>query len=69
MTVKSERSERMGATIEFKCPVCKSVFEFDLVDENELVSCPLCRNDFRTVKKGEILKLEDLTFETYLASI
>jgi Zn finger protein HypA/HybF involved in hydrogenase expression len=55
--------ERMEATIAFKCPTCKAVFEFDPIGENELVSCPICGNDFRTVKNEEALRLEPLEFE------
>jgi Zn finger protein HypA/HybF involved in hydrogenase expression len=54
----------MEATIAFKCPACKSDFEFDPIGENELVSCPICGNDFKTVKKGKHLSLEYLNFET-----
>jgi Zn finger protein HypA/HybF involved in hydrogenase expression len=50
----------MEATIAFKCPACKATFEFDPIGENEFVSCPLCGNDFRTVKMGKTLKLEPL---------
>jgi Zn finger protein HypA/HybF involved in hydrogenase expression len=53
----------MEATIAFKCPTCKSEFEFDPIGENELVSCPICGNDFKTVKKGKSLSLEYLDFE------
>jgi Zn finger protein HypA/HybF involved in hydrogenase expression len=50
----------MEATIVFNCPACKCTFEFDPVGENELVSCPICGNDFRTVKNGQTLKLDYL---------
>ncbi|MCW4017513.1 MAG: hypothetical protein NWF00_02330 [Candidatus Bathyarchaeota archaeon] len=53
----------METTIEFKCPACKSTFEFDPVGENELVACPVCGNDFRTVKNGQTLKLDYLNLE------
>jgi Zn finger protein HypA/HybF involved in hydrogenase expression len=61
---KDEGSEKMETTIAFKCPSCKSIFEFDPIGENEFVSCPICGNDFRTVKNGETLKLEPLEFES-----
>jgi DNA-directed RNA polymerase subunit RPC12/RpoP len=60
---KDEGSEKTEATIAFKCPSCKNIFEFDQIGENELVSCPICGSDFRTVKKGETLRLEPFEFE------
>ncbi len=65
-TAKYEGSEKMESTIVFKCPSCKGIFEFDPVGENELVSCPICGNDFGTVKNGENLKLEPLGFDSKL---
>ena len=56
--MKDKRSEKMEATIAFKCPSCNSIFEFDPIGENEYVSCPICGNDFRTFKKGETMELE-----------
>ncbi len=47
-----------NATITFRCPVCKEVFEFDNVEEYELVCCPLCGIDFMTVRKGQTVLLE-----------
>jgi Zn finger protein HypA/HybF involved in hydrogenase expression len=42
----------------FQCPECKKFFEYDLVGEYELVSCPICGNDFQTIKKENVLGLE-----------
>jgi hypothetical protein len=36
-------------------------FEFDLVGEHQLVSCPLCGNEFITAQKGQTL-LESFQF-------
>jgi DNA-directed RNA polymerase subunit RPC12/RpoP len=46
------------SSILFKCPECKKIFEFDLIGEYELVSCPICGNDFQTIKKEGTLRLE-----------
>jgi hypothetical protein len=56
--VKDKGSEKMEVTIAFKCPSCQSIFEFDPIGENEYVSCPICGNDFGTVKKGGTIELE-----------
>jgi Zn finger protein HypA/HybF involved in hydrogenase expression len=45
-------------TIFFLCPGCMKRFEFDLVGEHQLVSCPLCGIEFITVQKGHTLLLE-----------
>lgn len=45
-------------TVLFRCPECKKFFEFDLVGEYELVSCPICGDDFQTIKKEGTLRLE-----------
>ena len=48
----------MNTTILFRCPECKEYFEFDLIGEYELVSCPMCGNNFQTIKKANKLILE-----------
>jgi Zn finger protein HypA/HybF involved in hydrogenase expression len=47
-----------AASILFRCPQCKVNFEFDAVEENEFVPCPVCGTHFITVKVGSKLKLE-----------
>ena len=49
-------------TILFNCPECRKFFEYDAVGESELVSCPLCGDHFKTVKKGDTLKLEPFEY-------
>lgn len=53
----------MNGSLKFKCPACKIAFEFDWIGENELVSCPICGNDFVTVRKGNGLILEPFEFK------
>ncbi len=50
--------EISNETIIFSCPGGLKSFEFDLVGEHQLVSCPLCGIEFITVKKGQTLLLE-----------
>ena len=52
----------MNTSITFTCPGCKETFEFDPVDEYQLVSCPICGIDFMTVRKGQTLLLEPFEF-------
>ncbi len=54
--------EKMNTSITFTCPGCKETFEFDPVDEYQLVSCPICGIDFMTVRKGQTLLLESFEF-------
>jgi Zn finger protein HypA/HybF involved in hydrogenase expression len=59
-------------TIIFLCPGCMKRFEFDLVGEHQLVSCPLCGIEFITVQKGATLLLESFEFsqnETPMAKV
>ena len=46
------------ASILFTCPQCNANFEFDAIGENEFVSCPVCRTNHVTVKKGSKIMLE-----------
>ena len=54
--------QETNSSIIFKCPGCKETFEFDPVDEYQLVSCPICGIDFMTVRKGQVLLLETFEF-------
>ena len=54
--------EKMNTSITFTCPGCKETFEFDPVDEYQLVSCPICGIDFMTIRKGQTLLLESFEF-------
>lgn len=54
--------EISNETIIFLCPGCMKSFEFDLVGEYQLVSCPLCGTEFITVQKGQTLFLESFDF-------
>jgi Zn finger protein HypA/HybF involved in hydrogenase expression len=54
--------EKMNTSITFTCPGCKETFEFDPVDEYQLVSCPICGIDFMTARKGQTLLLESFEF-------
>ncbi len=47
----------------FVCPGCKETFEFDHVDEYELVPCPMCGIEYMTIRKNHILKLEPFEFD------
>lgn len=55
--------EKSNESITFSCPGCKETFEFDRVDEYQLVPCPLCGIDYITIKKGQTLLLENFEFE------
>jgi Zn finger protein HypA/HybF involved in hydrogenase expression len=54
--------EISNESIIFSCPGCMKSFEFDLVGEHQLVSCPLCGNEYITVQKGQTLLLESFEF-------
>ena len=54
--------QKINGSITFTCPGCKETFEFDPVDEYQLVSCPICGIDFMTIRKGETLLLESFEF-------
>jgi Zn finger protein HypA/HybF involved in hydrogenase expression len=56
------KMEISNETIIFLCPGCMKSFEFDLVGECQLVSCPLCGTKFITVQKGQTLLLEPFDF-------
>jgi Zn finger protein HypA/HybF involved in hydrogenase expression len=55
--------KKTNASITFLCPGCKQNFEFDDVDENQFVPCPICGIDFITIKKGQTLLLENFPLE------
>lgn len=50
------------SSIVFICPGCEQTFEFDPIGEYELVSCPMCQNEFITVRKNHALLLEPFEF-------
>ena len=54
--------EKMNTSITFTCPECKESFEFDPVDEYQLVSCPICGINFMTIRKGQTLLLKFFEF-------
>ena len=54
--------EISNESIIFSCPGCMKSFEFDLVGEHQLVSCPLCWNEYITVQKAQTLLLESFEF-------
>jgi Zn finger protein HypA/HybF involved in hydrogenase expression len=54
--------EISNETIVFSCPGCMKNFEFDLVGEHQLVSCPLCGIEFITIRKGQTILLESFEF-------
>ncbi len=54
--------QKINSSIIFTCPGCKETFEFDLVDEYQLVSCPICGTDFMTIRKGQTLLLVSFEF-------
>jgi hypothetical protein len=47
-----------NTVVTFTCPGCLENFTFDDVGEYELVSCPICRTHFMTVRKDNTLLLE-----------
>ena len=49
--------------MKFKCPECGNTFEFDAVGEHEIISCPICGTECKTVRKGESLVLEGFELE------
>ena len=53
--------EKMTSVM-FTCPGCERTFEFDPIGEYELVSCPMCQNEFITVRKNQALLLEPFEF-------
>jgi Zn finger protein HypA/HybF involved in hydrogenase expression len=55
--------QKINGSITFTCPGCKETFEFDPVDEYQLVSCPICGINFITIRKGGTLLLESFEFE------
>ncbi len=54
--------QKINGSITFTCPGCKETFEFDPVDEYQLVSCPICGSNFMTIRKGGTLLLESFEF-------
>jgi Zn finger protein HypA/HybF involved in hydrogenase expression len=61
--------ENANNSITFSCPRCKGTFEFDWVDEYELVFCPICGTDFMTIRKGQRLLLEHMEFSQKTSDI
>ena len=45
-------------SITFSCPECKKTFEFDNVEDYQLVPCPICGVDYVTIKKNQTLTLQ-----------
>ena len=59
--------QKLEIPLTFTCPVCKGNFQFDRVDEYQLVPCPICGIGFITVRAGQTLLLKDFEFETVSA--
>ncbi len=57
-----KQMQKLNTSITFTCPGCKETFEFDPVDEYQLVSCPICGVNFMTFRKGQALLLEYFEF-------
>ncbi len=54
--------QKISSSIIFTCPGCKEAFEFDPVDEYQLVFCPICGSNFMTIRKNGTLLLESFEF-------
>jgi Zn finger protein HypA/HybF involved in hydrogenase expression len=50
--------QNTSASILFRCPECHESFEFDPVEENEFIACPVCGTNCVTVKKGSKVALQ-----------
>jgi lysine biosynthesis protein LysW len=51
--------KKKPASMLFRCPECKETFEFDKVEENEFVPCPVCGTDYFTVKRNGKVTLQN----------
>jgi Zn finger protein HypA/HybF involved in hydrogenase expression len=54
--------QKMSDSLTFRCPGCKETFEFDPVDEYQLVTCPICGIELMTIRKNQALQLEPYEF-------
>jgi hypothetical protein len=59
-----KQMQKFEPTITFTCPGCKETFEFDMVEEYQLVPCPLCGIDYITIRKNQTLLLKCFEFNS-----
>ena len=55
--------EATHVSITFLCPERKESFEFDQIDEYQLVPCPVCGLEYITVRKNQTLTLQYFELE------
>ncbi|XHH10249.1 MAG: hypothetical protein ACFCUE_06360 [Candidatus Bathyarchaeia archaeon] len=53
---------KKSKSLTFTCPGCKESFKFDPIGEYEFVSCPICKANNMTIKKGQTLLLQAFSF-------
>jgi Zn finger protein HypA/HybF involved in hydrogenase expression len=58
--------QKCETPLTFICPVCKGIFQFDQVEEYQLVPCPICGIDFITVRRNQKIVLENAELENIL---
>lgn len=58
--------QKFETPLTFVCPVCKGSFQFDQVEEYQLVPCPICGVDFITVRRDQKIVLEYTELENVL---
>jgi len=56
------KMQRISGSLTFKCSGCEETFEFDSVDEYQLVPCPICGIELMTIRKKQALQLEPFEF-------
>jgi Zn finger protein HypA/HybF involved in hydrogenase expression len=56
------KMQKISDSLTFRCPGCKETFEFDPVDEYQLVPCPICGIELMTIRKNQALQLEPFVF-------
>ena len=46
-----------------KCPECGNTFKIDRLIENELVTCPICEADYKTLLADGKVRLKEFIYE------